>query len=150
MYQRGDNVKRRIITIVLAVLVLIVIFVPYSFTLFTSEQTLTQPSSCTLREHNQGASLIPVELSTEQAADVGQTLRDMPPHFRGLTRRITSEPPAALYELSLWHEADQTFTVCVDRKHLYLPLRAGFFICFSPTSGTDTLFSPLSRLHAAA
>lgn len=142
--------KRRIITIVLAVLVLIVIFVPYSFTLFTSEQALTQPSSCTLREHNQGASLIPVELSTEQAADVGQTPRDMPLHFRGLTRRITSEPPAALYELSLWHEADQTFTVCVDRKHLYLPLRAGFFICFSPTSGTDTLFSPLSRLHAAA
>ena len=142
--------KRRIITIVLAVLVLIVLFVPYSFTLFTSEQALTQPSSCTLREHNQGASLIPVELSTEQAADVGQTLRDMPLYFRGLTRRITSEPPAALYELSLWHEADQTFTVCVDRKHLYLPLRAGFFICFSPTSGTDTLFSPLSRLHAAA
>lgn len=142
--------KRRIITIVLAVLVLIVLFVPYPFTLFTSEQALTQPSSCTLREHNQGASLIPVELSTEQAADVGQTLRDMPLHFRGLTRRITSEPPAALYELSLWHEADQTFTVCVDRKHLYLPLRAGFFICFSPTSGTDTLFSPLSRLHAAA
>lgn len=97
----GNNVKRRIITIVLAVLVLIVIFVPYSFTLFTSEQTLTQPSSCTLREHNQGASLIPVELSTEQAADVGQTPRDMTLHFRGLTRRITSEPPAALYELSL-------------------------------------------------
>ena len=142
--------KRHIITIVLAVLVLIVLFVPYPFTLFTSEQALTQPSSCTLREHNQGASLIPVELSTEQAADVGQTLRDMTLHFRGLTRRITSEPPAALYELSLWHEADQTFTVCVDRKHLYLPLRAGFFICFSPTSGTDTLFSPLSRLHAAA
>lgn len=142
--------KRRIITIVLAVLVLIVLFVPYPFTLFTSEQALTQPSSCTLREHNQGASLIPIELSTEQAADVGQTLRDMPLHFRGLTRRITSEPPAALYELSLGHEADQTFTVCVDRKHLYLPLRAGFFICFSPTSGTDTLFSPLSRLHAAA
>lgn len=142
--------KHRIITIVLAVLVLIVLFVPYSFTLFTSEQALTQPSSCTLREHNQGASLIPVDLSTEQAADVGQTLRDMTLHFRSLTRRITSEPPAALYELSLWHEADQTFTVCVDRKHLYLPLRAGFFICFSPTSGTDTLFSPLSRLHAAA
>ena len=142
--------KRRIITIVLAVLVLILLFVPCSFTLFTSEQTLTQPSGCTLREHNQGASLIPVELSAEQAADVGQTLRDMSLHFRGLTRRITSEPPITLYELSLWHEDDQTFTVWVDRKHLYLPLRAGFFVCFSPTSGTDTLFSTLSRLHAAA
>lgn len=145
------NLKiKQLIYLSLSVIILITItsYIPLpAYALFPES---TSQTCCTLREHNQGASLIPVELSTEEAADVGQTLRDMSLHFRGLTRRITSEPPATLYELSLWHEDDQTFTVWVDRKHLYLPLRAGFFVCFSPASGTDTLFSTLSRLHAAA